>query len=168
MLKRIIVYFDKLEDKIRIALSHHPIPYALIGGVGDESVGVEYLECEVLKVKLSADDVDGVGSGGPEYAFADEINPKAQGLTDEQIAALEAQGYKYDFNLQSLPVTVGVIAMANSGPNTNGSQFFIVTTQDQPHLNGKHTIFGKVVKGMDVVTKIKQNDMISKITISEE
>lgn len=108
-----------------------------------------------------------VGTGGPGYTFEDEINPKTQGLDDASITALKAQGYKYSTTLQSLPVTVGVIAMANSGPNTNGSQFFIVTTKDQPFLNGKHTVFGKVVKGMDIVKKIKQGDVVTKIMIEE-
>lgn len=116
---------------------------------------------------LSVDDPK-LGTGGPGYKFDDEINPKAQGLDDASITALESQGYKYNTTLQSLPVTVGVIAMANSGPNTNGSQFFIVTTKDQPYLNGKHTVFGKVVKGMDIVRKIKQGDKVNKITIVTE
>lgn len=70
------------------------------------------------------------GTGGPGYMFQDEVSP-----TD-----------KFD---------AGVIAMANSGPNTNGSQFFIVTAQGgTPWLVGKHTIFGRVTKGMDVVMQI--------------
>ena len=62
-------------------------------------------------------------------------------------------GYRYDSELKSHKPVRGVIAMANSGPNTNGSQFFI-NLVDTPHLTGKHTVFGKVVKGMDVVDKI--------------
>ncbi len=106
-----------------------------------------------------------VGSGGPGYQFKDEINPKSIGLSDAAIKELEGQGYVYDYNLTSLPMAVGAIAMANSGPNTNGSQFFIVTTQDQLYLNGKHTVFGKVVKGMEVVRLIKQGDPISNVII---
>lgn len=68
------------------------------------------------------------GTGGPGYQFADEIN--------------------------SEKLVRGVLAMANAGPNTNGSQFFIVTTGATPWLDGKHTVFGKVVRGMDVVDKI--------------
>ncbi len=69
------------------------------------------------------------GTGGPGYQFADEIN-------DQKIVR-------------------GVIAMANSGPNTNGSQFFIVTAAATPWLDGKHTVFGKVVRGMEVVNAIQ-------------
>ncbi len=77
------------------------------------------------------------GTGGPGYAFADEMN--------------------------SHTLVRGALAMANSGPNTNGSQFFLVTAQSTPWLNGKHTVFGQVVKGMEAVTKIEhlernQND----------
>ena len=106
-----------------------------------------------------------VGTGGPGYQFTDEINPKALGLSTADIQQLEAAGYTYDFALPSLPVDVGAIAMANSGPNTNGSQFFIVTIAPQPHLNGRHTVFGKVVAGMDVVRKIAQGDVIQGIVI---
>lgn len=106
-----------------------------------------------------------IGTGGPGYRFDDEINPKAQGLPDNIITQLEARGYKYNFELKSLPVTVGVIAMANAGPNTNGSQFFIVTTKDQPGLNGQFTVFGKVVSGIDVARAIKQGDVIFAIEI---
>lgn len=70
------------------------------------------------------------GTGGPGYVFPDEQND----------VALER----------------GVIAMANSGPNTNGSQFFIITAEATPWLQGKHTAFGKVVKGMDIVDIISQ------------
>jgi len=69
------------------------------------------------------------GRGGPGYVFDDEIN--------------------------SYKVVRGVIAMANAGPNTNGSQFFIVTTGTAPWLDGLHTVFGKVIEGMDVVDKIE-------------
>lgn len=114
---------------------------------------------------LSRTDDPKTGSGGPGYTFEDEINPKSLGVPDDVIAQYEAQGYKYDFSLQSLPVDPGYIAMANAGPNTNGSQFFIVTTKPQQHLYGKHTVFGKVISGMDVVLKIKQGDVIERVII---
>ncbi|TSC90817.1 MAG: peptidyl-prolyl cis-trans isomerase B (cyclophilin B) [Parcubacteria group bacterium Licking1014_17] len=106
-----------------------------------------------------------IGTGGPGYVFEDEINPKALGLTDQEIAEKKQLGYKYSDDLPSMKVDVGVIAMANSGPNTNGSQFFIVTTQPQPHLNGLHTVFGKVIGGMNVVTSIAQWDVLESVTI---
>ena len=112
------------------------------------------------------DDPNNDGTGGPGYAFEDEINPKSIGVDEETITQLEAIGYKYNYNLKSLPNKVGAISMANSGPDTNGSQFFIITTEDQLHLNGRHTVFGNVVSGMDVVRQIKQGDAIKKITIN--
>lgn len=90
---------------------------------------------------LSRTDSPAVGSGGPGYTFEDEINP--------------------------LKVDVGAIAMANSGPNTNGSQFFIVTYSAQPHLDGKHTVFGKVILGMEVVRSIAQGDVITTVEIEK-
>ena len=115
---------------------------------------------------LSKSDDPRVGSGGPGYKFEDEINPKSIGVDDATTAQLEAGGYKYDYSLQSLPVDVGALAMANSGPNTNGSQFFIVTYSAQPHLNGKHTVFGKVVDdaSMSVVRSIKQGDIVVSVS----
>ncbi|MEA2386324.1 MAG: peptidyl-prolyl cis-trans isomerase [Thermoleophilaceae bacterium] len=71
----------------------------------------------------------GTGTGGPGYTFEDEFN-------DNKIER-------------------GALAMANAGPNTNGSQFFIVTTEAAPWLDGKHTVFGKVTNGMDAVDKIE-------------
>jgi peptidyl-prolyl cis-trans isomerase B (cyclophilin B) len=71
----------------------------------------------------------GTGTGGPGYEFEDEINQHK--------------------------VVRGALAMANAGPNTNGSQFFIVTVDQAPWLDGKHTVFGKVTGGMDVVDKLE-------------
>ena len=113
------------------------------------------------------DDPSNDGTGGPGYKFEDEMNPVSLGLDEATIQRYEAGGYVYDYNLSSHKMEVGVLAMANSGPNTNGSQFFIVTERSQPHLNGKHTVFGKVIEGMEVVRSIEQGDVMGKVYIVE-
>jgi cyclophilin family peptidyl-prolyl cis-trans isomerase len=77
---------------------------------------------------IQGGDPTGTGTGGPGYQFEDEINPNR--------------------------VERGALAMANAGPNTNGSQFFIVTAESCPWLDGKHTVFGRVTDGMEVVDRI--------------
>lgn len=91
---------------------------------------------------IQGGDPTGTGRGGPGYKFEDELigNP----LKHER----------------------GVISMANAGPNTNGSQFFI-THSPQPHLNGKHTVFGKVVNGIEVVDEIEEGDKMIQVTVIE-
>jgi len=81
---------------------------------------------------IQGGDPTGTGRGGPGYTFEDEFN-------DHKVVR-------------------GALAMANAGPNTNGSQFFIVTTDAAPWLDGKHTVFGRVVEGMDVVDSIEAAD----------
>jgi peptidyl-prolyl cis-trans isomerase B (cyclophilin B) len=88
-------------------------------------------------------DPTGTGRGGPGYRFEDELknNPQRH--------------------------RVGSLSMANAGPNTNGSQFFI-THVVTDWLDGKHTVFGRVTKGQDVVDAVKQGDTLNKVTIAEE
>ncbi|MFA6422954.1 MAG: peptidylprolyl isomerase [Patescibacteria group bacterium] len=121
---------------------------------------------------IQGGDPKGDGTGGDSSwggKFADEINPKSLGLSSDTIKQNEDQGYKYDYKLESHKMVNGSVAMANSGPNTNGSQFFIVIGQEQTHLDGKHTVFGQVVEGMDVALQIKQGDKMTKVyTIQKE
>jgi len=91
---------------------------------------------------IQGGDPTGTGRGGPGYKFEDEL--KNNPLKHE----------------------TGVISMANAGPNTNGSQFFI-THSPQPHLDGRHTVFGKVVSGKDVVDAIQQGDKMLRVEIRE-
>jgi cyclophilin family peptidyl-prolyl cis-trans isomerase len=78
---------------------------------------------------IQGGDPEGTGTGGPGYTFEDEINQHK--------------------------IVRGALAMANAGPNTNGSQFFIVTAEAAPWLDGKHTVFGEVIEGMDAVDAIE-------------
>ena len=84
---------------------------------------------------------EGTGTGGPGYSFDDE----------------PVQG-------EYIP---GAVAMANSGPNTNGSQFFICTVDDRNKLAKSYNLFGQVTKGMEVVTSIRRGDVMRKVTVAE-
>ncbi len=89
---------------------------------------------------IQGGDPRGDGTGGPGYTIKCEINPHKHGI--------------------------GALSMAHAGKDTGGSQFFI-THSPQPHLDGKHTVFGKVEKGMDVVNKIKQGDKMKSVKVIE-
>jgi peptidyl-prolyl cis-trans isomerase A (cyclophilin A) len=93
----------------------------------------------------------GITSDEQLRARQDEVNQRVRALTLKDVYM--NLSYKYNPKLQSHSPKRGVIAMANAGPNTNGSQFFI-NQVDTPWLTGKHTIFGEVIKGMEVVDKI--------------
>jgi len=86
-------------------------------------------------------DPTGTGTGGPGYSFADEFTEHTH--------------------------VTGALSMANAGPNTNGSQFFI-TYAPQPHLDGRHSVFGKLIDGVDVLEAIEQGDTMVQITVEEK
>ena len=94
---------------------------------------------------IQGGDPTGTGRGGPGYRFEDETDPKKN-------------PHKHQ---------VGSLSMANAGPNTNGSQFFI-THVATDWLNGKHTVFGQVRSGQDVVNSIQQGDKLQSVTVEEE
>lgn len=91
---------------------------------------------------IQGGDPTGTGRGGPGYRFEDEF---------------QGNPLKHD---------TGVISMANAGPDTNGSQFFI-THSPQPHLNGRHTVFGKVISGQEIVDSISQGDGMVRVTVQD-
>jgi len=96
----------------------------------------------IANFMIQGGDPEGSGRGGPGYRFADEF-----------------KGNPHKHN-------VGTLSMANAGPGTNGSQFFI-THVATPHLDGKHTVFGTVTKGQDVVDAVRQGDALTSVTITE-
>ncbi len=127
-----------VSNFVALAEGNHPV-------VDDQHEGKRYYDGlkfhrVIENFMIQGGDPTGTGSGGPGYQFDDEFNEEL----------------KHD--------GPGILSMANSGPGTNGSQFFI-THVETPWLDGKHSIFGKVNSGQDVVDKVEQNDIIKKIKI---
>ncbi|MDR2795652.1 MAG: peptidylprolyl isomerase, partial [Spirochaetaceae bacterium] len=147
----VFAVIDTTRGQIVVKLAYDKVPLtvsnfvALAEGKMDAAKGKPFYDGlkfhrVIADFMIQGGDPRGNGSGGPGYKFHDEFDP----------------GLKHD--------GPGVLSMANSGPNTNGSQFFI-THKATPWLDGKHSVFGRVVRGQDVVDAVRQGDTIKSIVI---
>ena len=140
---RAVISTDRGEIELLLQPEHAPQTvnnFAFLAGEGFYD-GVTFHRV-IGDFMIQGGDPTGSGSGGPGYRFADE-------LRDNPLRHEEK-----------------VISMANAGPGTNGSQFFI-THSPQPHLDGLHTVFGKVVRGRDVVDAIAQGDVMNSVRVDK-
>ena len=138
---RIILHTDKGDIEATLFASQTPMTVANYLNLATKDYYNDIKFHRVIaNFMIQGGDPTGTGSGGPGYKFADEI--------DRTLKHTKA----------------GIFSMANAGPGTNGSQFFI-THLPTPHLDGKHTVFGEVTKGQDVVNAIRQGDKIKSIEV---
>ena len=146
-----VIVTDKGDIVLQLYFEETPMTVANFVGLAEGTIRTTYREGKpfydgltfhrvVDGFVIQGGDPKGNGTGGPGYKFRDEF----------------VYGLKHD--------SEGVLSMANSGPNTNGSQFFI-TLSATPHLDYVHTVFGKVVEGMDVVRQIRQGDEMKRVII---
>lgn len=142
--KKITINTSKGDIKLTVYASKTPVTAANFLNLATRGYydGIKFHRV-IPDFMIQGGDPTGTGMGGPGYKFEDECQ-----------ASL-----KHD--------TPGVLSMANAGPGTNGSQFFI-THVATPWLNGKHTVFGKVEEGQNVVDSIAQGDTINSITIEDD
>ena len=142
-LNELVAVFTTSKGEIRIRLAAEGAPMTVANFVNLAQRGY-YAGLKFHRVidnfMVQGGDPDGTGMGGPGYNFGDEFGP----------------GLRHD--------SAGVLSMANAGPGTNGSQFFI-THGPTPHLDGKHSVFGKVTSGQEVVDAIAQNDVMTTVKI---
>jgi peptidyl-prolyl cis-trans isomerase B (cyclophilin B) len=136
-----IIQTNKGEIKLELYPDKTPITVANFVNLAQRGFydGLKFHRV-IANFMIQGGDPAGTGSGSPGYRFEDEVNT----------------GLRHD--------GPGILSMANAGPGTNGSQFFI-THVETPWLDGKHTVFGKVVAGQDVVNAIAQGDTMQKVTI---
>jgi peptidyl-prolyl cis-trans isomerase B (cyclophilin B) len=140
---KLIAVISTDKGDIRLELYADKVPYTVANFVNLAQRGYYdglTFHRVIPNFMIQGGDPTGTGRGGPGYRFDDEFHPD-----------LRHDG-------------PGVLSMANSGPNTNGSQFFI-THKATPWLNDKHSVFGRVISGQDVVNKIQQGDRMNKVTI---
>lgn len=142
-LNELVAVFTTSKGEIRIRLAAEGAPMTVANFVNLAQRGYyDGLKFHrvIANFMVQGGDPDGTGMGGPGYNFGDEFGP----------------GLRHD--------SAGVLSMANAGPGTNGSQFFI-THGPTPHLDGKHSVFGKVTSGQEVVDAIAQNDVMTTVKI---
>ena len=136
-----VIKTDKGDIRLELYPEEAPVTVANFVNLAERGYydGVTFHRV-IANFMVQGGDPTGTGRGGPGYRFEDECHPSR----------------RHD--------SAGILSMANAGPRTNGSQFFI-THGPTPHLDGKHTVFGKVLEGQNVVDSIRQGDKMTSVAI---